>query len=194
MFLLNCEYCKKRYDSDPIFLPCGWTACESHLLGDEFTSCKFCFKHHKYDNSTQNSYSINRQVLVLVLNQEKQMYYIKKLEKTIVDSKLAKKSPDMYVYDRLTDLINDLQLRKEQTIESIKLYYEKEIDKYEKMRQEHVKTISQNEALLQEIQNVDVDSFEIELKTLDSPKHENLSGILIFFLLKFRNFLRIHLF
>ena len=168
---LNCVFCNEEYKSNPIVLPCGWTICEDHLKNGEISNCRFCKKQHKYEPNKH----LNIKVLTL-LKRKKQAKEINELEKSVEELKTALNDPEYYIDNYFRKLIDEMQLRKEEILESIKKYFEDKIDKIEERKASLIQRLKQNEEMASNLKKIDPEKMKIELKQIEFKQNDNTEG------------------
>jgi hypothetical protein len=83
--------------------------------------------------------------------------------KKLSDFKEIQKDPLNYVYDYLDDLLNKLQLRKEEIIESINNYFEPHLDKLESLKKEYK---NESKGKVEKCSAIDISKIENELELI----------------------------
>jgi hypothetical protein len=167
---LNCQYCSKQFDSDPILIPCGWAICSNHIKRNEFENCMYCGEVH-LDNV---KYSIIKQIQVQ-LEQKRQRERIVKIIEKLESLKPIKNDPYSHIYNSFDIIINQIDLRKEEFIESAKNYFDNNVNKLKEIRN----NLKLNEENLAMWRNIDLDLIKDDAQMLISPCNGNLLGKII---------------
>ena len=138
--ILICKFCNETLE-EPIILPCFKTICSKHLLNETNNfKCNLCDNHH---DKTVDKFPVNEIVNELLqicddyvnlnsidLGQEYKLakQQCKHLKDLINKSELLIKDPAFYINDNFNKLRNEIDLAKEELIESIERKYEKIIN------------------------------------------------------------------
>jgi hypothetical protein len=170
--ILNCDFCFKEFETNPIILPCGWTVCEQHLKNRELLKCRFCIQKHEYEPNKH----VNMKVLTL-LNKEKQARKLKELEQSVEEFKTVFNDPEYYIDNIFRELIDKMQQRKEETLESIKNYFENEIDKIEERKASLLQRLKQDEEFIRNMKKLSPNEILNGLNQLKKEKtNQNTEG------------------
>ncbi len=102
------------------------------------------------------------------------------MNKKIEDFRAILNDPDSYIYEYFNKIKNDLQLRKEETLEQIKSYFEEEIEKLEKFRAESMSSNKERAEFMQEFKRFDIEALQAELKAYEAQQSSNAFGIICF--------------
>jgi hypothetical protein len=100
------------------------------------------------------------------LKREKQAKEMIELKQKLDELKTALNDPEYFIDNYLRKLIDVMQLRKEKTLESIKNYFEDEIDKIEERKASLFQRLKQNEELTSNLKKIDPEKMKIELKQI----------------------------
>ena len=152
--ILTCKYCKEIFKSTPIILNCcSETICQNHI--DDFKenhqesfSCHLCNKI-----IDQNIFPINKiaeNFLKMNLHElnfgdqfNKSKNSCKKLEKVLKDLEDVKRDPENFIFDYVSNIKNDIDLKREELklkIDKISNNSIKRIEDFEKKCYENLKT------------------------------------------------------
>ena len=129
--LIVCQFegCKMIFEH-PVTLPCGYSLCKKHLIEyDEKFECSFCHDQHQIPN---NGFSTNKTIDLLL----ESFFEIDPLRKEIRTSfdklneiiyEYEKFDPEGYIFDNAGDIINKVDLHREELIKEINEKYDEMI-------------------------------------------------------------------
>ena len=183
----RCQICLLNFQSSPIVLTCGWTVCDTHLKSDELTKCALCKKNHRIGDGKINP--INKSVEIQLNKLELMESYVK-ISRRIIDLKQALRDPYDYIYQYFEKLIYKIDLRREETIESVKDHFnsiiERLIEERDRLKanlQDETKFCLKNKDLsiiedkLSELINESVKNKNVNLKVIEANLTESKSRL-----------------
>lgn len=169
MDVLICPLCKERYKSAPIVLPCGWTICEIHLQNFDFNNCPSCKSTHPAQANSKfpvnKSVEIQLKLIELVEN-------FSRTKERFDNFKLAYNDPGVFVDDFFNQLVEKVNKRRGEVVESVNRYFESMIVKINEAKAKYkpsedgVTSITQQNAKmerLKRLRKVNVKKVEDEL-------------------------------
>jgi hypothetical protein len=118
MELLKCPICKDRFKSTPIFLPCGWTVCDTHVHSSLASCCSMCGKKH----SAESEYHINKPVAIQ-LNITKFTEHLDRVAKKLARVKQVQRDPLSYLIDLSQELTSQISAREIDAIRALHAYF-----------------------------------------------------------------------
>jgi hypothetical protein len=115
MDLLKCPICKDRFKSTPIFLPCGWTVCDTHVSNSSLTNgCSMCGDKH----SDSSEYRVNKPVAIQ-LNLQRVAEKLDRTADKLARFKAIQRDPLAFVSELSEELVNQVLSREVETIRSL---------------------------------------------------------------------------
>ena len=125
MSLLECDECKKTL-KEPIFMPCGYSICKSHIDQSTYQTipCRFCKNIH------QESFVVNEKVsrLLKILNRTKES--LSKLSDKTRAYERLKESPLNFVNSRFDELKRQVKQERDKIVEFITIQVDLEASKF----------------------------------------------------------------
>lgn len=149
-----CRWCYDNLNGVTVNLPCGKEVCKRHL---ENKVCRACFFSHPLDLSQ-----------VLSLDSNKQKFQVK-LEKNLEKLETYSNDPEYLLDETYQDLVNKIDLRREELKMSIDEYCDKLLEKVLKEKKEKLEKakILLEQLSDQEIMKEKLSSKKISLEDLD---------------------------
>ena len=174
---LVCQYdgCKLILEH-PVTLPCGYSLCKNHL--DQFNhkfECFFCKKEHQIPD---DGFAINHTFNMIIDSYfdmdslRKQIKYsFNKLNEILYEYENI--NPECYIYDYIRDIINKVDLHREQLIKDIHERSDKIINQLQEKEQLcQANAIKLEKINLKELKTTDLSLWKHSYRTIDSKKEE----------------------
>lgn len=139
--LVVCNLCKAKFEN-PVILPCGETICKKHLAEDESFNktkfiCIFCNEEHKVPEKSK-CFPANKAIeKLLEMNLDKldlgKAHRNAKLSYNNLNTKLdalvhLQNDPVFYINEYFADVINKIDLTREQVLLKINDFYDKMVN------------------------------------------------------------------
>lgn len=187
--LITCVICCAKFES-PVILPCGDTICKKHLTDDEAFNkpkfiCIFCDEEHKLPSGKANCFPPNKAIeKLLEMNLDKldlgKAHRNAKVSFGNLSSKLdvfvhLHNDPIFYINEYFSDLINKIDLSREQVLLKINDFYDKMISdlKYNQtvceqtaLNSNKTEVCKRNSCYLSHLKKI-LNKWDTELNTID---------------------------
>lgn len=137
----KCPVCNEKYKSTPLFLPCGWTVCDTHIKNDEIKQCFQCDNEH---NAKSGEYKINQQVLTNMKNEQLRMK-VESEKKKLSDFKNTVDYPVQFIEKVYETHLKELQNRMEKVQSILEKYVTSQKELIDEAKKEHLRRYSQDE-------------------------------------------------
>ncbi len=150
---MKCPVCKEKYKSTPLFLPCGWTVCDTHFKNDDLKQCFACGIEHN-----ANECKINQQVLTMVKS-EQQRKSCESFKEKVLDLKNSTlENAVQHIENIYGTRLKEFETRMKKVQSIIRNYLKLQANLINAAKEEHLKRFKQDEQkFLTDLSNVDFD-------------------------------------
>jgi hypothetical protein len=184
--IIKCPLCSNSY-SNPITLPCGDTICFEHLEDHSYTKdrkfmCDICNKFHTLpDEGFPKNKAIEKMLKIRLDKLDRGESYknakasFEKFNSKFKSYEEINNDPDNYINDYFSNMINDIDLRREEIKLEIDNYYDSMIND---LKQAQIDSLFMSEAnkkvSIDELKffKREVKSFNKDLRMLDTDEHK----------------------